>query len=100
MSSIAKNYAARWNYTKPNPREADLKRRGEGIAKVCKILHTTKAMLCDPFLYLITPSIDVERLEKWLVKHGKYHGEEGVSLRDVIEKHYGKDTADLIDSLF
>lgn len=100
MASNAKNFAARWSNSNPSPREAELKRRNADLAKVCKILHTTKAMLCDPFLYLITPSIDVERLEKWLVKHGKYHGEDGVSLRDVIEKHYGKDTADLIESLF
>ena len=100
MASVAKNFAARWSDAKPNPRAADLKRREKGIAKVCRTLHTTKMMICDPFLSLITPSIDVGLLEKWLVKHGKYHGEDGVSLRDVIEKHYGKDTADLIDSLF
>lgn len=100
MASNAKNFAARWSNSNPSPREAELKRRNADLAKVCKKLHTTKMMICDPFLSLITPSIDVVLLEKWLVKHGKYSGADGESIRDAIEKHYGEKTADLIESLF
>ncbi len=69
---------------------------------MCRTLHTTKMMICDPLLSLGlgSPSIDPSLLEKWLVKHGKYSGEDGESIRDAIEKHYGKKTADLIESLF
>lgn len=69
---------------------------------MCRILHTTKMMICDPMLSfgLGQSSIDPTLLEKWLMKHGKYKGEDGESIRDAIEKHYGKDAADLIDSLF
>lgn len=84
MAGNAKNFAARWSNPSPSPRAAEIKRRNADLAKVCKRLHTTKMMICEPFLSPVTPSIDVELLEKWLVKRGKYHGEEGVSLRDVI----------------
>ena len=100
MKSNAKNYAARWSDANPSPRRAELERRAAGISKVCKTLHTTKMYICDPFLDLITPSIDVVKLEKWLVKHGKYREGDGESVRDAIVKHYGKATAELIDTLF
>ena len=102
MASVAKNFAARWANALPPPWIVEKRRREEGIAKVCKILHTTKMMICDPLLTLGlgSPSIDPSLLEKWLVKHGKYRDGEGESIRDAVVRHYGKDTADLIDSLF
>ena len=102
MASNAKNFAARWGHAEPPPWIVEKRRREDGIARVCRTLHTTKMMICDPLLSigLGSPSIDPSLLEKWLVKHGKYGGADGESIRDAIEKHYGKKTADLIESLF
>lgn len=101
MASNAKNFAARWGCAKPPKWMVEQRRREEGVARVCKKLHTTKMMICDPPLSigLGSPSIDPLLLEKWLVKHGKYSGGDGESIRDAVEKHYGRDTADLIESL-
>ena len=79
-------------------RKAERKRREKGIGRVCSVLRTTKAMICDPFLSCCfdAPSINPMLLEKWLSKMGK----RGESIRDAIEKHYGEELADLIDSLF
>jgi hypothetical protein len=102
MASNAKNFAARWGNAEPPPWIVEQRRREEGVAKVCRTLHTTKMMICDPLLTLGlgSPSIDPSLLEKWLVKHGKYSGADGENIRDAVEKHFGRDTADLIDSLF
>lgn len=102
MATVAKNFAARWCNAEPPPWIVEQRRREEGVAKVCRTLHTTKMMICDPLLSLGLgrPSIDPTLLEKWLIKHGKYRDADGESIRDAVVKHYGKDTADLIDSLF
>ena len=74
--------------------------RNAGIDRLCRILGAGRAYICDAFLWftLGEPSLNPEQLEHWLEKHGK-GPKEGESLRDAIEKHYGKETADLAESL-
>ena len=75
-------------------------RREERVRKLCAKLHTTKMFICDPMMtrMLGIPSIDPMLIEKLLVKRGEM-AEDGESIRDALTNHYGKETAELAESL-
>ena len=81
--------------------EAERQRREQGMREVCRRLGTTRACVCDPLLTLGLgmPSIDPILLEKWLVMHGKYGVREDESIREALERNYGRDFAALVGSL-
>ena len=100
MSSVAKNYATRWGKATPPPWMADRIRRDEGVKKLCKILHTTRRFICDPLLTLAlgSPSVDPTLLERWLLRHHKM-AVVGESIKEALTRNYGKEVAELAESL-
>ena len=96
----AKNWAARWANAAPPPWIVEQQRREEGVQKLCRVLHTTKRFICDPFLSIALhePSVDPTLLEQWLVKHGKIRLDEE-SIREALVRNYGEEIAALAESL-
>lgn len=77
---------------------SEVERRERGIDEVCSRLQSARAFLCDPETYVIIPSLDPVQMERLLLnRHLLFDGE---SIRDCIERLYGKVLADLIESLF
>lgn len=80
--------------------EADEKnRREEACNMLCKTLGTSRAFICDLLLSKISgyPCLDPQNLERWLRQHHKMDGDE--SIRDAMEREYGKEITDLAESL-
>ena len=79
--------------------EEFVKRRNESCDRLCRTLGTSKAFICDLMLSKLCgyPCLDPQNLERWLRLHHKMEGEE--SIREAIEREYGKEIADLAESL-
>lgn len=79
---------------------SELERRTKGVERLCHRLATTPAFICDPMLRMACgmPFIDPARLEKWMTHIGKRVGE-NESLKDALARHFGKEIADLAESL-
>ena len=80
---------------------AECKRREEGIDKVCTALHTTRMYICDLLTlgYNLLPSIDPIKVEKWISKHCCYNPDKE-SIKDFIIRMYGREIAELMETLF
>lgn len=78
----------------------EYERRYNGVNRLCSVLGTTRACICDPILTMVMriPSVDPLHLEQWLKWIGKGVGE-NESLYETLERHYGKEIADLAESL-
>lgn len=78
----------------------EFERRDTGVNRLCAVLGTTRAFICDPILTMVMgiPSVDPFHIEQWLKRIGKGVGADE-SLYDALEKHYGKEIADLAKSL-
>lgn len=78
----------------------EYERRDAGVNRLCSVLGTTRAFICDPILTMVMriPSVDPFHIEQWLKRIGKGVGT-NESLYDTLERHYGKEIADLAQSL-
>ena len=100
------------------------KRRAEGVRRLCKVLNVGQGYICDAFLTLgcgepsckvlnvgqgyicdafLTlgcgePSVDPFKLER-LLKSRSVYREDEESIRECLERVYGKEIADLAESL-
>ena len=79
--------------------EREVKRREEGIDRLCQILGTTHDQICDPLVTTLfgCPFLSPRKIEKWLVTRNMIN--DGESTRDSVERCYGKEVADLAESL-
>lgn len=63
-------------------------------------LQNTQKYLCPTSLIRGGAFIDIIKFDEWLhLKHGEYEAK-GLSMKDLIEKEYGKDASAFIQSLF
>ena len=76
------------------------KRREGGIRHLCTVLNVGMGHICDDFLTLQCgePSVDPEKVERLLKKRGLLREEEE-SIRECLDRVYGKRIGDLAESL-
>ena len=81
--------------------KAEQERREAGAEELCRILGVARGFIFYPLLSIVgnLPSLDPTRLEKWLVKFGRMENDSEESIRECLERHYGKYVADLAESL-
>lgn len=81
--------------------KAEQERREAGADRLCRILGVSRGFIFDPLLTIVgnLPSLDPTRLEKWLIKTGRMENDSDESIRECLERHYGKHVADLAESL-
>lgn len=75
------------------------RRRTEDADRLCKALGTSKMFLFDPLMSFALgyPCIYPEYIERFLAARG--HLKDGESIRECLERVYGKDVAELAESL-
>lgn len=79
---------------------ADIKARRERDAdRLCSVLHTSRAYIFDMLISFAMdmPCLHPQNLERLLCKRGEMVDDE--SIRDCLERRYGKEIADLAESL-
>lgn len=74
--------------------------RSSNLSRLCNVLDVGFGWICDVFLTLQCgePSIDPEKIER-LLKHRGYLKDGEESIRECLERMYGKEIADLVESL-
>lgn len=75
-------------------------RRERGIKRLCKILNVGPAFICDHLLTLAAgePSIDPSKMETLLKMRGLLK-ENVESIKECLARQFGKDIAELAESL-
>lgn len=75
------------------------KRREDDCDRLCKVLGTSKAYIFDLLITKVCgyPCLHPEYLEKWLKERHMINEDE--SIRESLERNYGKEIADLAESL-
>ena len=75
-------------------------RRKNGVRLLCEVLNIGQGYICDDFLTLQCgePSLDPCKLEKLLKKRGLLKEEEE-SIRECLDRVYGKEIGELAESL-
>ena len=76
------------------------KRREEGVRHLCTVLNVGMGHICDEFLTLQCgePSIDPDKIDK-LLKRRNAIRENEESIRECLDRLYGKHIGELAESL-